>query len=94
MSVRGVAEKVVELLKGEHGFIMCNFAPPDMVRIFRSFSAYLVCTEDVIRVGHTGIYDAAVVAISETGEAVGTIAKAAKEVGYALVITADHRNTE
>ena len=87
MSVHGVAEKVVELLKGEHGFIMCNFAPPDMVRIFRSFSAYLVCTEDVIRVGHTGIYDPAV-------EAVGTIAKAAKEAGYALVITADHRNAE
>ncbi|TDL14549.1 cofactor-independent phosphoglycerate mutase [Rickenella mellea] len=32
MSVQGVADKVAELLKkGEHEFIMCNFAPPDMV---------------------------------------------------------------
>ena len=75
MSAHGVAEKVVELLKkGE--FIMCNFAPPDMVRIFRSLSAYLLCIEDIIRVGHTGIYDAAVEAISGTD---GTIAKAANE---------------
>ena len=33
MSVHGVAEKVAEVLKeGEHEFVMCNFAPPDMVR--------------------------------------------------------------
>jgi len=32
MSVQGVADKVAELVKGsEHEFIMCNFAPPDMV---------------------------------------------------------------
>ncbi|KAG7440103.1 cofactor-independent phosphoglycerate mutase [Guyanagaster necrorhizus] len=32
MSVHGVAEKVAEVLrKGEHEFVMCNFAPPDMV---------------------------------------------------------------
>jgi len=76
MSAHGVAEKVAELLKkGEHEFIMCNFAPPDMV-------------------GHTGIYEAAVEAISETDEAVGTIATAAKEAGYVLAITADHGNAE
>ncbi|KIK55304.1 hypothetical protein GYMLUDRAFT_47871 [Collybiopsis luxurians FD-317 M1] len=32
MSVKGVAEKVAELVKKkEHEFVMCNFAPPDMV---------------------------------------------------------------
>jgi 2,3-bisphosphoglycerate-independent phosphoglycerate mutase len=32
MSVQGVADKVAELVKkGEHEFVMCNFAPPDMV---------------------------------------------------------------
>ena len=76
MSAHGVAERVAELLKkGEHEFIMCNFAPPDMV-------------------GHTGVYDAAVEAISETDKAVGTIADAAKEAGYVLAITADHGNAE
>lgn len=34
MSVHGVAEKVAEVLKkGEDQFVMCNFAPPDMVRL-------------------------------------------------------------
>lgn len=32
MSVHGVADKVAQLVrKAEHEFIMCNFAPPDMV---------------------------------------------------------------
>ena len=32
MSCQGVADKVAELVKkGEHEFVMCNFAPPDMV---------------------------------------------------------------
>ncbi|KAF8639364.1 hypothetical protein AX17_001553 [Amanita inopinata Kibby_2008] len=76
MSAHGVAEQVAALLKkGEHEFIMCNFAPPDMV-------------------GHTGVYDAAVLAISETDDAVGTIAKAAEDAGYILLITADHGNAE
>ena len=39
MSVQGVADKVAEVVrKAEHDFVMCNFAPPDMVRlIFSSF---------------------------------------------------------
>ncbi|TFK35833.1 cofactor-independent phosphoglycerate mutase [Crucibulum laeve] len=76
MNAHGVAEKVAELLKkGEDEFIMCNFAPPDMV-------------------GHTGVYDAAVTAISETDKAVATVYKAAQEAGYILLITADHGNAE
>ncbi|THH28672.1 hypothetical protein EUX98_g5522 [Antrodiella citrinella] len=76
MSVKGVAEKVADVLKtGKQEFVMCNFAPPDMV-------------------GHTGIYDAAVKAITATDEAVGIIAKACEESGYILAITADHGNAE
>lgn len=34
MSVQGVADKVAEVLKkGDQEFVMCNFAPPDMVSI-------------------------------------------------------------
>ncbi len=34
MSAQGVADKVVEILAGEdQDFVMCNFAPPDMVCI-------------------------------------------------------------
>lgn len=32
MSVKAVAEKVAEVVKkGDNEFVMCNFAPPDMV---------------------------------------------------------------
>lgn len=34
MSVQGVADKVAEVVKkGDHEFVMCNFAPPDMVSV-------------------------------------------------------------
>ncbi|KAL9716762.1 hypothetical protein Ac2012v2_001213 [Leucoagaricus gongylophorus] len=76
MSVLGVAERVAEVLKkGEHPFVMCNFAPPDMV-------------------GHTGVYEAAVEAITATDKAVGKVYEAAQEAGYILMITADHGNAE
>ncbi|KAJ7589652.1 phosphoglycerate mutase [Mycena floridula] len=76
MSVKAVAEKVAEVVKkGENEFVMCNFAPPDMV-------------------GHTGIYDAAVEAITHTDEAVGIVYKACQEAGYILLVTADHGNAE
>jgi 2,3-bisphosphoglycerate-independent phosphoglycerate mutase len=39
MSVQGVADKVAEVLKaGEHEFVMCNFAPPDMVCVLPCLS--------------------------------------------------------
>ena len=42
--------QMVEAIKsGKYSFVMCNFAPPDMV-------------------GHTGVYDAAVIACAATGE--------------------------
>jgi 2,3-bisphosphoglycerate-independent phosphoglycerate mutase len=46
------------------------------------------------QVGHTGVYDAAVKAITATDAAVGTVAEAASESGYVLLITADHGNAE
>ncbi|KAH6907867.1 phosphoglycerate mutase [Coprinopsis sp. MPI-PUGE-AT-0042] len=45
-------------------------------------------------VGHTGLYDAAVEAVTETDAAVGTIYKAAEKGGYVLLITADHGNAD
>lgn len=76
MSVLEVAAKVAEVVKtGENPFVMCNFAPPDMV-------------------GHTGVYDAAVEAITHADEAVGVVYKACQEAGYILLITADHGNAE
>ncbi|KAI0042965.1 cofactor-independent phosphoglycerate mutase [Auriscalpium vulgare] len=76
MSVQKVADKVAEVVKAKtHEFVMCNFAPPDMV-------------------GHTGVFDAAVEAITNTDKAVGTVYQACQEAGYILLITADHGNAE
>jgi len=76
MSVAGVADRVAEVVRAaKHEFIMCNFAPPDMV-------------------GHTGIFDAAVEAITHTDAAVGTVYAACQEAGYTLLVTADHGNAE
>ena len=76
MSAQGVADKVAEVVRaGTHEFVMCNFAPPDMV-------------------GHTGVYDAAVKAITATDAAVKTIYDACQEAGYILLVTADHGNAE
>lgn len=76
MSVQAVADKVAEVVKSnKYDFVMCNFAPPDMV-------------------GHTGVYEAAVKAITATDAAVGTVYDACEEAGYVLCITADHGNAE
>lgn len=76
MSVQGVADKVAEVVRAaKDEFVMCNFAPPDMV-------------------GHTGIFDAAVEAITHTDAAVGTVYAACQEAGYTLLVTADHGNAE
>ncbi|CUA76015.1 phosphoglycerate mutase [Rhizoctonia solani] len=76
MSAQGVADKVAETVIGDkYDFVMCNFAPPDMV-------------------GHTGVYDAAVQAISATDKAVKTVYDACQKAGYILAITADHGNAE
>ena len=45
MSVQGVADKVVEVLaKEEQDFVMCNFAPPDMVLLLSVTSIYILLT--------------------------------------------------
>ncbi|KAF8444300.1 metalloenzyme [Terfezia claveryi] len=45
-------------------------------------------------VGHTGIYDAAVEAVSATDKAIGIVYEACKKHGYTLFVTADHGNAE
>ena len=95
MNAHGVADKVVEILKrGEDRLVMCNFAPPDMVNMLWHNPIPPPPAQFFSQVGHTGIFDAAVVAITETNKSVGMIYKAAQEAGYILLITADHGNTE
>lgn len=45
-------------------------------------------------VGHTGVYDAAVQAVSATDAAIGTVYEACKKHGYVLFVTSDHGNAE
>jgi 2,3-bisphosphoglycerate-independent phosphoglycerate mutase len=45
-------------------------------------------------VGHTGVLDAAVHAVEAVDAAAGRVAEAVREVGGALIITADHGNCE
>mmetsp|Transcript_12835 Transcript_12835/g.15512 ORF Transcript_12835/g.15512 Transcript_12835/m.15512 type:complete len:512 (-) Transcript_12835:212-1747(-) len=45
-------------------------------------------------VGHTGMMDKAVIAVSTTDKAIGVIKDACVEAGYGLFITADHGNAE
>ena len=76
MNCKGVAEAMVKAIEnGKYPFVMCNFAPPDMV-------------------GHTGKYEAAVIACTATDQAIGMIKEACEKHGYVLLITADHGNAE
>ena len=45
-------------------------------------------------VGHTGIYDAAVEAVTHTDQAIGAIYEACEKNDYILFVTADHGNAE
>ncbi|KAF1811260.1 2,3-bisphosphoglycerate-independent phosphoglycerate mutase [Eremomyces bilateralis CBS 781.70] len=45
-------------------------------------------------VGHTGVYEAAIVACAETDKAIGKIYDQCKKSGYVLFITSDHGNAE
>ena len=45
-------------------------------------------------VGHTGVYEAAVVGCEATDKAIGKILEGCKKEGYILFITADHGNAE
>ena len=45
-------------------------------------------------VGHTGNFDATVLAVEAVDEAIGRVAEAVKAAGGALVVTADHGNSE
>lgn len=45
-------------------------------------------------VGHTGVYDAALVAVEVTDKAIGQIYERCKQEGYVLFVTSDHGNAE
>ncbi|TKA77457.1 hypothetical protein B0A55_04770 [Friedmanniomyces simplex] len=45
-------------------------------------------------VGHTGVYEAAVEACTETDAAIGKVYECCKESGYTLLVTSDHGNAE
>ena len=45
-------------------------------------------------VGHTGVYEAAIVGCEATDKAIGKILEACKKEGYILFITSDHGNAE
>ena len=45
-------------------------------------------------VGHTGVYEAAIVGCEATDQAIGVILEGCKKEGYILFITADHGNAE
>ncbi|OTB17654.1 hypothetical protein K445DRAFT_260632 [Daldinia sp. EC12] len=45
-------------------------------------------------VGHTGVYEAAIIGCEATDKAIGLIREACKKEGYILFITADHGNAE
>jgi 2,3-bisphosphoglycerate-independent phosphoglycerate mutase len=68
-------ELVAALDRGQHDFIVANYANPDMV-------------------GHTGVWDAAVLAAEFIDGCLGRLARAALGTRSTLVITADHGNIE
>ena len=41
-------------------------------------------------VGHTGVYEAAIVGVATTDKAIGTVLETCKKEGYVLFVTADH----
>ena len=45
-------------------------------------------------VGHTGVYKAAIEAVTATDKAIGVVYEACKKYGYTLFVTADHGNAE
>lgn len=76
MSAPEVCENVLKAIDNpDYGFILVNFANPDMV-------------------GHTGVIEAATKACQVVDECVGKIAKACKEKGIVMLLTADHGNSE
>ncbi len=60
----------------------------------KKFSLIILNFANPDMVGHTGVMDAAVVAVGVVDECVGKVVEAAKRAGYTALITADHGNAE
>lgn len=57
MNAHGVADKVTDILKrGEDHFVMCNFAPPDMVNRLWYYHPILSPFSSVLFLGRTHWY--------------------------------------
>lgn len=60
----------------------------------KRFEFVLVNFANPDMIGHTGIFDAAVKAVKATDAALQKVVTAAKEAGFAVLVTADHGNIE
>lgn len=109
MSAQGVADKVAETVaKGNYEFVMCNFAPPDMVCLSIK-SLYMLLTRlsrlDILVSTRLRSRPSAqrtrlsryILPIHSLGRALmflQTVYDACEKAGYILAITADHGNAE
>lgn len=76
MSVNKIKDSVIEYIsKKKFGFVLVNFANPDMV-------------------GHSGKLNPTIKAVESTDRALGSLVDRAVNLGYAVIITADHGNAE
>ncbi|MBN1573623.1 MAG: 2,3-bisphosphoglycerate-independent phosphoglycerate mutase [Deltaproteobacteria bacterium] len=60
----------------------------------KKFSLIVLNFANPDMVGHSGVMDAAVVAVGVVDECVGKVVEAARRAGYTALITADHGNAE
>ena len=75
--------------KGEHAFVMCNFAPPDMVGHTGVYEAAVKACAATGKAIRKGPRKAICIDI-----AIGRIEEACKKHGYVMYVTADHGNAE
>lgn len=83
MSAAEVADSVCEALQTGFPFVMCNFAPPDMVGHTGHYEATIKAVET------TGNL---FVQLKDFN--IGRIYEKCKELGYILMVTSDHGNAE
>lgn len=75
--------------KGEHPFVMCNFAPPDMVGHTGIYEAAVKACEATGKATCESSRNIVCIDI-----AIGRIEEACKKHGYVMYVTSDHGNAE
>ena len=82
---------IEQIKSGAHPFIMCNFAPPDMVGHTGVYEAAIkACEATGMPVRYWKFFEAP----AFLDVAIGRMVEACKEHGYVLMVTADHGNAE